>query len=467
MKNLQQKVIQFVEQQNLFSPGARVLVACSGGVDSIVLLHVLCELQKTFQITVGAVHVDHMLRGQESAEDSIVVKQLCDRYGIPFFSERVPVPEILQKEGGNVQAVCREGRYERFHNIMERYEFDVLATAHHAEDQLETMMIQIGRGLVPNGMPVNRPFYDRIVVRPFLPLMKRELYQYAAHVHLQYREDPSNESDAYLRNRIRHQVLPFLLKENPLAARSAVKTSISMQQDEHLLFELAKDQVSDLVTYTEEQLPKFHRNAFLSMHPALQKRFIQLLLNCLNLNEQQAAEYSSSLMEQLLHHAKESSGNTALDLPNGYRFIREYDQLFFSKVYGAADGLQETLLEEGIWHVWGKSRFYWKCIQQNEEEPRPEDEVRFFHLPDGQLPLKVRLRRPGDRLKLAGMNHPKRLSRLLIDEKVGMSQREIQPVITTADGTVTAVPGVRYGEVFSSRPTAQTTYIWIMRTGDA
>ena len=102
-------------------------------------------------IEVAAIHVDHKLRGKESAADGTFVARLCEVYGIPFFGGSVPVPAIIEKDGGNVQAVCREGRYAFFEEIMTKHGYDVLATAHHAEDQLETVLMQVTKGSQPFG----------------------------------------------------------------------------------------------------------------------------------------------------------------------------------------------------------------------------------------------------------------------------------------------------------------------------
>src|SRR5699024_7968318 len=154
-------------------------------------------------IEVGAIHVDHMLRGAESAEDAFVVKQLCEEFGLPFYSEQVPIRAILESQGGNMQQVCRQQRYARLEQTMKSEQFTVLATAHHADDQLETVLIQLSKGQSLNGMPIQRAFHSGKIVRPFLPLKKSELYTYTTQCKIKFREDPSNQQDYYLRNRMR------------------------------------------------------------------------------------------------------------------------------------------------------------------------------------------------------------------------------------------------------------------------
>ena len=324
MQAFERKILDFIHKEALLSPGQRVLVACSGGVDSVALLLFMAFFREKLQIEVAAVHVDHMLRGKESADDGKFVKGLCEKLGIPFFGGNVPVPSILNEEGGNVQDICRSGRYAFFNEVMRAEHYDVLATAHHAEDQLETVLMQLSKGSVPLGIPVKRTMDGGTVIRPFLPAMKEELLAYVKEHGAQFREDPSNESDAYLRNRLRHHVAPVILSENPSAALNVVKMTAGLQEDETLLDSLVKEQFSSIVTFTEEGFPTFAPNMFRSMHTALQKRFIPLLLNYLYFGESIPVEYNSALLNQLHHHLSASEGNVTIDLPRGYRFVREY-----------------------------------------------------------------------------------------------------------------------------------------------
>ena len=158
MQKFERKILDFIQKEALLSAGQRVLVACSGGVDSVALLLFMTCFRERLGIEVAAVHVDHMLRGQESAEDGAFVETICEKLGIPFYSGEVPVPSILEVEGGNVQDICRSGRYSFFNKVMRAEHYEVLATAHHAEDQLETVLMQLSKGSVPLGIPVKRDY---------------------------------------------------------------------------------------------------------------------------------------------------------------------------------------------------------------------------------------------------------------------------------------------------------------------
>lgn len=460
-ERFEQTIFHFLEEESLVSPGDRVLVACSGGVDSVALLHFMASHQDRLGIEVAAIHIDHMLRGEESAADGTFVERLCGVYGISFFGEQVPVPMMVERDGGNVQAVCREGRYGVFAEIMQNKGYNILATAHHAEDQLETVLMQVTKGKQPFGMPVKREVGGGLLVRPFLSVVKEELYAYLAENDLRFREDPSNASNAYTRNRFRHHIVPFMLEENPGAARNVGKMAGWLRDDEDLLETLAREQFERITTFTEEGFPFVDGVVFSNMHHALQRRMITLLLKYLYDGESVPVEYNSALISQLLHHLSSHNGNVSIDLPRGYRFIREYDKLTFVRDVQKKTVVRRKQLPKGSWICWENAyALHWTEVGKATAELFAEaDDIMYVDLPDDAFPLYIKQREVGDRILLPGMTHPKRLSRLFIDEKVGVTERDRLPILVTAQDEICAVLGLRYGVAFSRNQTGRSKYI--------
>ncbi len=465
MDTFRQSIFRFIKEWSLIAPGDRVLVACSGGVDSVALLHFMASHRDRMAIEVAAIHVDHMLRGAESAADGTFVEGLCTAYGIPFFGGSVPVQELIEQGGGNIQAVCRDGRYALFTEVMQQQGYNVLVTAHHAEDQLETVLMQVAKGSQPSGMPVKRDMEGGIVIRPLLPVMKADLYSYVEKHTLQYREDPSNESDAYMRNRYRHHIVPFMLDESPAAAKSVVKMAGWLQQDDDLLEGLALEQVERIVELKEEGHLAIDSSVFSDMHLALQRRVITLLLKYLYDGESIPVEYNSALISQLLHHITSQDGNVSIDLPRGIRFMRSYGKLTFVRGSHLEELVSEKVFPQGIWTRWGHEvELYWTEMDDAYAELfTGAADIMYFDLPDSDFPLRIKKRENGDRILLPGMSQSKRLSRLFIDEKVGLAERDRLPIITTARGEVCAIPGLRYGVAFSRNKTEQSHYIVLTR----
>lgn len=464
MQGFDKEIKDFIQTHSLLTDASRVLVACSGGVDSMTLLHFLAQHRKDFNVHIGAVHVNHMLRGQESAEDGKLVEAFCLRMSIPFYGGQVPVPHILKEAGGNVQTVCREGRYAFFDGVMERHQYDVLITGHHAEDQLETVLMQLTKGMSPLGMPIQRKVKNGKLVRPFLPMNKENLYAYAKKHEISFREDPSNQEDAYMRNRFRHHIVPYLMKENTAVVKSIVPLTEELQEDEWLLQQLAKEQIESQITFTKDGYPMMGVNAFRHMPTALQRRAIPLLLNYLYDKENNAILYKSDLIRQLMEHLHSDQGNISIDLPEGFQFIRSYDQFYFQPKQEIQ--MKRMPLPKGEKITWDEQTWlYWEEVAKVENDILlSAKEVAFFNFPALSFPLYVRQRKAGDRILLKGMKDAKRLSRLFIDEKVNRNLRNRLPVVVTCHDDVCAIPQFRYGSNFTKKQTAESKYIFVVGT---
>ena len=464
MREFDESIFHFIQEQSLLKPGSRALIACSGGVDSMALLHFFATHRHRLEVEVGAVHVDHMLRGEESAADGRLVEKFCDKHKIPFFGGQVPVPAILEIEGGNVQAVCREGRYSFFTKVMHEYNYDLLATAHHAEDQLETVLMQVTKGSHPLGIPVKREIDGGRLIRPFLPIVKAALYSYVGDHRIDYNEDPSNASEVYMRNRIRRNVVPHILKENITAAEKVVIMTTELQEDEALLQALTRKHLDEKLAFSEEGFPSMEIGAFTCMPTALQRRAIPLLLGYLYDNQNTHIFYKSELIELLLSHLNSKDGNVSIDLPYGFRFLREYDKFTFISQDETQKNESLQVLPIDVHVNWMNDTWlYWGSVEDAQADlVEKAKEIMYFDLQDEALPFSIRHRKTGDRILLPGMASAKRLSRLFIDEKVGKTSRDRLPVIVTKQGEICAVPGLRYGVAFTKTKTATSKYIFLI-----
>lgn len=446
MKTFHQKMMDYIEKHRLFIPGDHVLVGCSGGIDSMVLLHFLKAHEQHFGISVSAVHVNHMLRGDESLQDRIFTENLCREWGIRCFSRNIPIPEILRAEGGNKQQVCREQRYAYFAEAMKSSGANKLATAHHADDQLETILLSGLRGALETanfGMPLQRPFGGGQLVRPMLGVTREEIAAHAAEQQIVHREDSSNAEMAYTRNRLRHTFLPLLKQENASVSEHFAELAETIQEERQFLGQLAETKLQKIAVFDEKGI-SLSAEMFAAEALALQKRMVLLLLNYLY-NEQQVP-ITKQLAEQIRKMMESSSGTVFLHLPGHYQMVRQYDAVLFSRqsVKEPKHRVISTISTEWSEIVNG---FRYKAVpigQNNEEH------AAYWYFASGKgSSLVLRNRKPGDRIQLAGMEHPKKVARLMIDEKVPIPQRENWPVIAAAEGEVLLVPGLRHSCFFS------------------
>lgn len=457
MKTYEAKMADYLKKQSLLERGDHILIGCSGGIDSLVLLHFLKANEAAHGIKVEAVHVNHMLRGEESLEDRLFTEETCRRLNIPCFSRDIPIPEIWQTSGGNKQQVCRNERYAYFEQVMAEIGALKVATAHHADDQLETVLMSGLRGSLGSGtfgIPIRRPFGEGELIRPQLGVSKADIADYAARHGIVHREDSSNAETIYTRNRIRQSIVPLMKKENSLLAEQLAEFTEEIQQDRRFLEALAQEKIWQLAVVEANGLrlsaERFRREAL-----ALQKRMVLILLNYLY-NGQQVL-ITKQLIEQVQEMMLHSAGTVFLHLPQNYRMIREYDTVLFSRDSAEQAAFTEIAVISQKWSKEVKG-FRYKAVPVT-EIPQDDDAVFwYFSSPVGGR-LVLRNRKPGDRIRLKGMDQPKKVARLMIDEKVPASQRAGWPVIAAETDEVLLIPGLRPSSFFSRQKRAEDDWV--------
>ncbi|MGA7836827.1 MAG: tRNA lysidine(34) synthetase TilS, partial [Ignavibacteriaceae bacterium] len=211
MKKTEEKVLKFIDQKNLISRRDKILIALSGGPDSVFLFHFLLKFRKRFQIDLAAAHINHKLRGKNSDADEKFCKDLCEQNDIQFFSTRKDVKKIAAAKKISLEEAGREIRYSEFKRIAVQNNFSKIATAHNCSDNAETVFFNLikGTGLKGlSGIPIKR----ENIIRPVLVLTKNEILEYLSKKKLKFRMDESNLESEFERNFIRNEIFP-LIKE--------------------------------------------------------------------------------------------------------------------------------------------------------------------------------------------------------------------------------------------------------------
>lgn len=209
------RVKDTVSLHNLLQKGDRVLVALSGGADSVCLLEVLSALSDEFGLSLSAAHLHHGLRGDEADGDAAFAEELCKKKKIPFFMHRADVRALANESGMSLEEAGRKARYDFFHKLQKEYGFTKIATAHHAGDNVETVLMRLLRGTGPMGLG-GVPYQNESVIRPLLDVTRDEIEVYLNENGLPFRTDSTNLEQSFTRNKIRHSLVPFLEKEfNP------------------------------------------------------------------------------------------------------------------------------------------------------------------------------------------------------------------------------------------------------------
>lgn len=396
------KLRAFLKEQALLSPGDSVIAAVSGGADSVAMLFALYLLRDELGITLEAAHFNHHLRGAESDRDEAFVTDFCGRYDIPLHlgSGRI----VPGKKG--LEAAARDARYAFLRRLPGK-----VATAHTADDNAETVLMRLIRGTGLKGLGAIAPVSGN-VIRPMLTVTRDDVEAFLEEYALPHVEDSSNGTDDFLRNRIRHGILPLMRAENPRIGENLSAMALLLRQDEACLQAMIP----------EEQVPDVSR--LKAMEPALRRRALERFLKAQGVREPEQIHILQA--EQLLYHWSPSA---AMQFPGGVTIGRQYDRLVRLE---CSPELPETRLSVPGETCIGGKRFVSEYATDLEERP---DSV--LVCPVGAL--TVRSRRSGDTMRLPGGTRS--LKKMYIDRKIPASQRAAVPVLADDRG-VLAVFGI-------------------------
>jgi tRNA(Ile)-lysidine synthase len=275
--SLLRKVITLQRKVGLIPPNSAILVAFSGGIDSSSLAVALQRLKEPLKIKrLALLHINHLLRGEESYRDENFARSFAQKYSLELFVERVDVPSLAKKRGGNIEAVAREERYRLFEEVRKREGFDLVATAHHLGDLVETIILWLTRGTGLEGLLGFEPKEGNII-RPFYLATRQEIEDFAKKQALEWVEDSTNYDLSLARNRIRHRVVPELKAINPNLEESVLRMREILKEENELLEKLVQ---TALLKVKEKG-----REGFLKLEPALQRRVVMKLYGVKNFKE--------------------------------------------------------------------------------------------------------------------------------------------------------------------------------------
>ncbi len=456
-----QKVNAFVAKHEMLCAGAKVVVAVSGGADSLALLYYLMERKEREDLFIVVAHVDHMFRGEESWQDLLYVRGICEQLQVPFESARIPVASYQKEHHLGAQTAARECRYRFLEEVMNKYKANALALGHHGDDQVETILMRLVRGSSMKGyagMSLKRAFSNGVIIRPFLAVTKQEIEQYCYNKGIVPRVDPSNNKDTYTRNRFRKYVLPRLKEENPVVHEKFQAFSKFIQEDEDYLQELAIQKMNKVIRKENETQVVLSIPDFESLPMPLQRRGIQLILNYLY-NSKLPSSLSSIHIEQVLSFLKRSHPSGSLDFPEGLKVTRTYEECSFGFLEEKAAPFSYAMSVPGTVILPNGDEL---TAEISKEIPSLNDGT-VFVVPKGIIspPLVVRSRMNGDRMHIRGMNGSKKIKAIFIEEKVPKHKREEWPIVCDAKGTILWLPLLKQASVNLEEAAEEASYIII------
>ncbi len=389
------KLSAFIRRYELVQRGDTVICALSGGADSVALTFALYLLRDKLGISLAAAHFNHHLRGEESLRDADFVREFCHRYDIPLYTGEGHV--VPGKKG--LEAAARDARYAFLRSLPGK-----IATAHTADDNTETVLMHMIRGTGLKGLGGIAPVSGN-VIRPMLSVTRREVEDFCRQWCLSYVTDSTNAADQFLRNRVRHGILPLLRQENPAFAENTSAMALRLRKDEAFLSGAAPDTLQV--------------EALRSLPPALKARALEAILKRFGVREPEAEHIA--LLESLVNSENPSA---RAQFPGGITLCRQYDRL---GLWEDASPLPEQVLtcpgEVELPEIGLRVR----CVPAKEIQNTANV---FTVCPEGRILL--RSRQTGDSIRLSGGT--KSLKKLFIDRKIPARDRCRIPVFADEQG---------------------------------
>ena len=414
----------FLENKKLF-------LAVSGGLDSMVLLHLLQQLP--YEIAV--LHCNFQLRGLESFGDQSFIESYCDQNNIPIFTTQFDTEAFAKDYKLSTQVAARELRYSWFYELLESEKFDYILTAHHADDNLETFIINLIRGTGLDGL-TGIPEQNDKIIRPLLPFSREEIQQYAEENNIEWREDSSNASNKYLRNKIRHDLVPILKEINPNFLNAFQKTQTYLQESQ----EMAED--ASIMIY--QQVAK---EVGEDIH--------------FDLNQLQKLPNYKSYLYQWLNEFGFVAWNDIYDLVDGqsgkqvfaaeFRLLKNRNTLILSPL-SEEEEQDEYYINKDDQDV----NFPLKLkLCQVDDITLDSNKAIFVDAEKIQFPLVLRKWNEGDVFQPFGMDgESKKVSKLFKDEKLSLIEKE-KTWILCSDKQIVWVIGIRQDERFKIENTTK------------
>jgi tRNA(Ile)-lysidine synthase len=416
--------------------GCRVLVAVSGGVDSVALLYLLRHAADNMGLYLEVAHLDHALR-DTSREDARFVEKLCADLGVPLTVERRDVAEIARQRKGNLEEVARQVRRDFLLTTAQAHNCDLIALGHHADDQAETFLMRLLRGAGPAGL-ASMSMISGPVVRPLLPFHRADLLAYLKKAGISWREDESNLDQGLTRNRIRHGLLPVMESFNPKISAQLAGLCEQIRQDEDFWTDLVRKELRRCGRWQDDEytLDRLH---VLKLQPGLASRVVRAAL--LQVRGDLRGMTATHIVD-ILKLVRTDLPQKELNLP-GVWVARRYEKLLFRKQ--KPDCVEHFEIELGGPGIYPLPDARFLHLSLKEQSLGERVGVVEFSATNLSFPLQLRHCKPGDRLRPSGMSGSKKLQDFFVDLKLTSEERQ-KALLLLKDDEVIWVLGLRRSE---------------------
>jgi len=466
-----------IKTYRMIEPGDSVLIGVSGGPDSVALLHIILSLAQRFSLRVGVAHLNHCLRQKDSDDDAEFVASLASNFDLPCYVKKEDVSKYRHEKKLSLEEAARIVRYRFFESVAEKYMFNKIALGHNADDNAELVIMHLLRGSGPLGISGIPPVRNGKIVRPLIKLTKSEILEFLAVNELKFVLDKSNNDQRYLRNRIRHHLIPHLKSSyNKRIVETTNRFASIIRSEEEWIDDLIKPIFNKSVLAAENNSVTLSISSINELHIAAQRRIIRKAI----------AEIKGNLRRITFSHIESvisllNSGHAFgyIDLPDRIWVKRDVDTISFSREKRLLRDLYKKLSDEN------KLSFEYRILKPEDSfkaeifprsllikeldlnmefskidiENLPDihhagHNVAFFDMDKLSFPLVLRNFRPGDKFQPLGMSGTQKVKKYFINNKVARAQRTKCLILLSQDKIMWVV-GYRIDDYFKVKQSAR------------
>jgi tRNA(Ile)-lysidine synthase len=445
------KIKETIEKNHLLAQGEKVVVAVSGGPDSTALLKILEMLSDDYRLTLIVAHLNHGLREDAACEERFVRKMATDM-GIAFEFKSLDIASLRKGSGKCIEDASREVRYDFLNDVAKKHGARKIALGHHIDDQTETVVMNFLRGSGPTGLKGMLPARDSTYIRPLLGVTRSEIISFLEFHRISFVTDASNADQRYLRNRIRHTLIPELKARYNPKLEESMKSMAEIMRVEDDYMEKATDKVLSEwgVTPADSEF-RICISDFLEYHEAIQRRIMKHLLEGLSPNSKGIGFTHIKAALGLVHSDRPGAH---VNLPCNIEVRREYDALVICTREKGEKEILNKRCNDLYYEVTppgplkmaelGKTMIF-EFVEGPIDMRSYAREAVFMDYDRISLPLVIRTVRPGDRIQLMGMKGMKKIKSVLIDEKIPLRHRKEIPLLLDQEA-VLWIAGLRLSE---------------------
>lgn len=439
-----EKVKDWCRKYELLNKNDKIIVACSGGPDSLTLLSVLLKIRAEFNLELIVAHFNHMLRGIESDEDECFVKNYSKINNLKFCSMSVDIEEYCKSNKLSLEEGARIARYRFLRDVAAKYQTTKIAVGHNKDDQAETVLINLLRGAGSSGIAgISAKSCD--IIRPLLSITRIEIEEYCKNEGLEPRIDKSNLEPCYLRNKIRLNLIPQLKKYNPAVVDALWKTADLLgAENDYINFETEKIWLSAINKQDEHYI--LDKNSFKLLHKAIKRTLIRKIID-----EKQGNVKGISFdhIEKIIDYIENGQVGGKLELPNKLLVENKYNEVIFITNDEKDNSTKLPVsCELSINSINSFKDFPFDIkVEVFDKYIKPKANQAIFDFSKIEIPLILRTRNDGDTFKPKGMKGSKKLKKFFIDCKIDQEKRDFIPLVCNGINEILWVVGYRQSSI--------------------